>query len=214
VASPFPGMDPYLEDPAFWPDFHHRFIDDWCDAIANLLPATYEARLNEGGWLVFEEIRQSRIEILHRPNRKLIGVLELLSPANKTGDGRLEYQNKLKSLLFQPVHLVVLDLLVGGSRFPLSQPLPAGDYYALVSRADERPNCAVYAWTVRQPLPTIPIPLKAPDADLHIDLSKVFPVTHQRGRYAPSLPYGKPPSAPLKLSDAQWAKALSKRKVP
>src|ERR1051326_6197037 len=47
MSSPFPGMDPYLEDPAFWPDFHHRFIDDWCEAIADLLPEPYEARLNE-----------------------------------------------------------------------------------------------------------------------------------------------------------------------
>lgn len=38
MASPFPGMDPYLEDPAFWPDFHHRFLENWCDALADLLP--------------------------------------------------------------------------------------------------------------------------------------------------------------------------------
>ncbi|MBW3540169.1 MAG: DUF4058 family protein [Planctomycetes bacterium] len=27
MSSPFPGMDPYLEDPAFWPDFHSTFIN-------------------------------------------------------------------------------------------------------------------------------------------------------------------------------------------
>jgi len=47
MASSFPGMDPYLEDPAFWPDFHHQFIDDWREAVADLLPEPYEARLNE-----------------------------------------------------------------------------------------------------------------------------------------------------------------------
>src|SRR5438309_4730742 len=47
MPSPFPGMDPYLEDPAFWPDFHHRFLDDLCDAIADKLPSDYEARLDE-----------------------------------------------------------------------------------------------------------------------------------------------------------------------
>jgi hypothetical protein len=26
MASPFPGMDPYLEDPAVWSEFHHRLI--------------------------------------------------------------------------------------------------------------------------------------------------------------------------------------------
>jgi hypothetical protein len=27
MASPFPGMDPYLEDRAHWPDFHATFIN-------------------------------------------------------------------------------------------------------------------------------------------------------------------------------------------
>ncbi len=26
MASPFPGMDPYLEQPAFWASFHRRLI--------------------------------------------------------------------------------------------------------------------------------------------------------------------------------------------
>jgi hypothetical protein len=256
MASPFPGMDPYLEDPAFWPDFHHRFIEVWCEAVADQLPEHYEARLTESVNLVqmspelikliypdiavtrkrrpsrakaqeaatlvlepvtiphefLEEVRQSRIEILQRPNRKLIGVLELLSPTNKKGDGYVEYRAKRKAVLAQKAHLVELDLLVGGKRLPLSRPLPAGDYYTLVSRADKRPNCDVYTWTVRQPLPTIPIPLKAPDADVRIDLGKVFEITYARGRYAPSLAYGKTPVAPLQQADAQWAKALSARR--
>ena len=26
MASPFPGMDPYLEDPRLWESFHNRYI--------------------------------------------------------------------------------------------------------------------------------------------------------------------------------------------
>ena len=26
MPSPFPGMDPYLEDPWLWPDFHLSFM--------------------------------------------------------------------------------------------------------------------------------------------------------------------------------------------
>jgi hypothetical protein len=40
-------MDPYLEDPAFWPDFHFTFIGCWREAIAEVLPEAYEARLDE-----------------------------------------------------------------------------------------------------------------------------------------------------------------------
>ncbi len=256
MASPFPGMDPYLEDPAFWPDFHHRFLDDWCDAVADVLPPAYEARLDESVNLVtmspdliklvypdiaitrkrrpvrpkthrtttqllepvtiphefLEEVRQGRIEILHRPERRLVGVLELLSPANKLGEGHLEYRAKRKAILGQRVHLVELDLLLGGQRLPLAEPLPTGDYYAMVSRANQRPDCEVYAWTVRQPLPPIPIPLLPPDADVWIELSGIFRTTYKRGRYARSLRYGKSPSAPMAPHDAKWAKALSARK--
>ena len=38
MPSPFPGMDPYLEDPAFWRDFHATFIFCWREAVAAALP--------------------------------------------------------------------------------------------------------------------------------------------------------------------------------
>src|SRR5947207_7886428 len=47
MASPFPGMDPYLESQAFWPDFHASFITYWRDALADLLPDNYEVRMDE-----------------------------------------------------------------------------------------------------------------------------------------------------------------------
>jgi hypothetical protein len=28
MLSPFPGMDPYLESPAIWPDVHHEIISE------------------------------------------------------------------------------------------------------------------------------------------------------------------------------------------
>src|ERR1700683_5376010 len=52
MKSPFPGMDPYLEDPAFWSDFHLTFIGCWREAIADVLPDPYEARLDETVHLV------------------------------------------------------------------------------------------------------------------------------------------------------------------
>lgn len=255
MASPFPGMDPYLEDPAFWRDFHQTFIGCWREAIAAELPETYDARLDEtvnlvrmedaiktvypdvalshkaggakiksrgGGTLLLEPIsipheyldeeRQGRIEILHRPDRTLVAVLELLSPTNKNGDGFEEYRAKRRALLRQKIHLVELDLLLGGARPTLSAPLPAGDYFFYVSRVENRPDCEVTAWRLRDPLPTMPIPLKAPDQDVYVDLAAIFRTTYERGRYARSLAYGKKPVAPLSKADARWAAALAKKK--
>jgi hypothetical protein len=43
MAGPFPGMDPYLEDPAYWQGVHNRLID-YIDSVLNkLLPEPYAA---------------------------------------------------------------------------------------------------------------------------------------------------------------------------
>jgi hypothetical protein len=42
MPSPFPGMDPYLEHPVFWSEFHNRLIVAIADAIVpSLLPRYY-----------------------------------------------------------------------------------------------------------------------------------------------------------------------------
>ena len=107
-------------------------------------------------------VRQRRVEIRRLPEMSLVTVIEVLSPGNKVGKGREEYLAKRELLLEQAIHLVEIDLLLGGQRLPMGGPLPSGDYYAFVARVERWPSCDVYAWTVRDPLPTIPIPLARP----------------------------------------------------
>lgn len=47
MANPFPGMNPYLELPARWQSFHHRFITYLADALDLLLPDDYSADIGE-----------------------------------------------------------------------------------------------------------------------------------------------------------------------
>src|SRR5438094_8161108 len=61
MKSPFPGMDPYLEDPAFWPDFHATFIVCWRERIADALPDNYEVRIFEHVFVVEEAPDVSRL---------------------------------------------------------------------------------------------------------------------------------------------------------
>jgi hypothetical protein len=44
-ASPFPGMDPYLEAPDIWPDFHDALAGEIRNALNGSLPPPYYARL-------------------------------------------------------------------------------------------------------------------------------------------------------------------------
>ena len=166
-------------------------------ALATLEPVTLSL-------VIEEETHERHIEILHRPDRTLVAVLELLSPANKEEPGRTLYLAKRNALAHLPVHLIELDLLLKGQRLPLEEDLPPGDYYALVSRGDRRPKCQVYPWTMRQPLPGLPIPLLPPDPDVWIDLAAVFRTTYERGRYGRSIDYAAPPPVALDGARLAW----------
>jgi hypothetical protein len=258
MRSPFPGIDPYIESQGYWPDFHARFIPYCSDALNDVLPDHYEARLGEHLRLVdlgeahsrtvlpdvavlesgagrrsdgqsdsglatlapvtidlpadeVEEVRDLWIEIRRRPERNLVTAIEVLSPTNKAGSGYWEYRAKRRNLIRQRVHLVELDFLVGGYRLDMEQELPAGDYYAFLSRANRRPKCDVYAWSVRQALPRIPIPLLEPDPDVVLDLPALFALSYDRGRYARSLDYTLPLNLPLAPDDRAWAEQLARR---
>jgi hypothetical protein len=103
---------------------------------------------------------------------------------------------------------VELDLLRSGIRLPTVTPLPAGDYYAMISRANRRPTAEVYAWTLRQPLPAIPVPLQQGDPDVMLELQSVFATVYDRARYDLSLNYQATLEPPLGAYDAEWVRGL------
>jgi hypothetical protein len=222
MASPFPGVDPYLESQGRWPDLHASMITYCCDALNDRLPAGYVAQIDErinlieapnavrsllrpNRAILLKEVRETWVEILHLPDREVIALLEVLSPSNKEEPGFSQYRGKRVNILGRPIHLIELDLLIGGHRILSRRPLPPADFYVLVARADRRPDCEVYAWTVRKPLPTIPIPLKAPDPDLRLDLAELFAQAYERGRYALLIDYGRNLPLPLAPEDRAWA---------
>ena len=47
MASPFPGMDPYLEERALWPDVHQRLITYISESLQPQLRPKYVARIGE-----------------------------------------------------------------------------------------------------------------------------------------------------------------------
>jgi hypothetical protein len=52
MASPFPGMDPYLEDPGLWPDLHQRIITYIADTLQPRVRPRYHARIGERLYVV------------------------------------------------------------------------------------------------------------------------------------------------------------------
>ena len=47
MRSPFPGMDPYIENCGLWGDFHHRLISEIQDTLAQVAPDRFLMRAGE-----------------------------------------------------------------------------------------------------------------------------------------------------------------------
>ena len=47
MPSPFPGMDPYLEDPSLWPDVHNELITCARAELNRRLSSKYYVRIEE-----------------------------------------------------------------------------------------------------------------------------------------------------------------------
>src|SRR5437764_13278741 len=61
MSSVFPGMDPYLENAAIWPDFHGTFLIGLRAELNRLLPRNYVARWERYVWIDDPDAEQLRI---------------------------------------------------------------------------------------------------------------------------------------------------------
>jgi hypothetical protein len=149
------------------------------------------------------------VYIRQRETARLVAVIDLLSPVNKRrGKGREEYLEKRRTFLTSPVHFIEIDLLRSYPRMPFDDPLPPAHYMVMVCKAGERPRSSVWPISVRQPLPTIPIPLLPPDPPVPLELEQALHTAYARARYDLRVDYSKRPIPPLSLADSAWAAAL------
>jgi hypothetical protein len=151
------------------------------------------------------------LKIRDARTRRLVTVIEMLSPANKEpGPDREAYLTKRIDYLTAGVNLVEIDLLRAGLRLPLGEAVPEHfDYYALVCRANEMPAAGFWPFTVRDSFPKIPIPLTPNESDVLLDLKPCLDWAFQQGRYEVDINYSVPAIPPLSPADAAWAKELT-----
>jgi hypothetical protein len=112
-------MNPYLEQNDTWDDFRPSFLMHARDSLTGKVGPNYLVRI-EVRLLLHElsaEERHTSIEIRDRRNRRVVTVIELLIPSNKSpGSDRDDYLAKRRQVLAGMTHLVEIDLRRGGSR--------------------------------------------------------------------------------------------------
>lgn len=144
-----------------------------------------------------EPIPHVSIEIRDVAGRRLVACIEVLSPSNKKGTGREEYAGKRFHILSGRAHLIEIDLLRAGTRFPTGKPLPQVPYFVFLSRAEKRKDVEVWPITLDQPLPEVAIPLLPGDADVTLDLQRALSTIYEIIGYDELVDYSQPPSGPL-----------------
>jgi hypothetical protein len=154
-----------------------------------------------------ETERHRYLEVRDRRTRDLVAVVEMLSPTNKKpGPDREQYVAKRAALLKGRAHFVEIDLLRGWPRMPMEEASPC-DYCVMVSRVDERPGAGFWPIQLRDRLPIIPIPLREPLIEAHVDLQTLLDALYDRAYYRDYIYHGKPSPA-LRAEDAAWAATL------
>ncbi len=144
MPSPFPGVDPYLENPVenpeYWSELHHRLITAIAIDLSPPLRPKYQVAIEKRTYFstpedtvlvgipdtsvytgyqlssqqttqqtssailmapiqvevpMLEEVNEAYLEIRENTTKKVITVIEVLSPKNKrSGEGRIAYEKK------------------------------------------------------------------------------------------------------------------------
>jgi hypothetical protein len=164
------------------------------------------------------ELRKQRRIVIYVQARPRLAVtsIELLSPSNKAvgSIGHARYLEKRSSALHGGLHWIEIDLLRGGERpqLPLELSRPT-DYLIYVAQATPTGwNHLAYTWSLREPLPTFPIPLLGNDL-VSLDLGACFRSAYDRIAADDEAEYaGEPPPPPLRAEDQAWLDSLLKQK--
>jgi len=258
MPSPFPGMDPFLERPTIFPDFHDRFVSYVSEILQPDMPPPYYAALGRRAWVeISDRYIGPDVSVLHneRPfrsaegtvavseavltepvvihvphdervetfieiyagrgaDRRLVTVIEVLSPSNKTGgeQGRDLYLRKQRELLQSKTHLLEIDLLRAGlhttsvPQSRMDRRIAHMDYHVCLHRFDNVEDFFIYPFCLPQRLPTVAVPLLPGDGDVKLDLQAVFNKTYTAGPYPREIDYQHDAiEPPLTESNASFA---------
>jgi hypothetical protein len=206
--SPFPGMDPYLEDEALWPEFHRRLVGVIRELLSSRLGGVrYEVVI---GQRRFPAGAEDYLEIRQRSDGGLVTLVDVVSPANKmTNPGRQAYLEQRRQAADSKATLVEIDLLLQGQP-TLDYPregLPEWRYAVTVTPGTYPGRHEIYLATLQTRLPRFRLPLAPDDRDSVLDLQAAFARCYTEGGYSGRIDYRREPAVPLGAEDRRWLDA-------
>jgi hypothetical protein len=218
-------MDPYLEDEKLWPVFQHQLVNCLYQILLPGLVDRYRARVGQRHYvteqalftsIVREEHHEEYIEIRQRSDGRMVTLVDVVSPANKTtAPGRQAYLDKRREGRMANSSLVEIDLVLQGQ--PMLEysrdGLPEWDYAVTVTRSTQPERFEIYTATLQKRLPRFRLPLASDDRDTVLDLHAAFARCYDQGDFANKIDYQRDPPTSLTDEDREWLNDLLKQQT-
>jgi hypothetical protein len=223
MPGPFPGMDPYLEDRAHWPEFHKVLVAALYQAMLPGLVDRYRARVCVREYaattalftsVTTERHREESVEVRARDDGRLVTLVEVVSLGNRTTpEGRDAYLAARAKAAGARAAIVEIDLLTQGR--PLldyaRDTLPPHDHTVTVTRGGTPDRYEIYTAALSKRLPRFRLPLAADDKDTIFDLQSAVHRAYDLGDFGVALAgiYGGPlpPDVVLSQETRDWVAA-------
>ena len=198
-----------------YPDVYAARLPGATDEGADSGGVTTMPAISESIHVGAEEPRpQAFISVVDLAGGQAVTVIEFLSPTNKyAGPDRDQYQQKRRDVVAAGVNFVEVDLTRAGPRaLPIEVARVPGvaeaAYLAFVRRGFGAGGFDVYPIPLRNPLPTLGIPLRPGDADVPLALQPLIDRIYREALFARRTDYAAPPRPALPSDDAAWAADL------
>jgi hypothetical protein len=150
-------------------------------------------------------VRQKHLEVREIATGQVVTVIEVLSPVNKrSGQGRIDYENKRTMVFSSSSNMVEIDLLRQGKPMSDQDAEPRSHYRILVSAQEKRPQADLYTFNLQDPIPLFPLPLRSEDQSPLIDLKSMLDGIYDRSGYGFVIDYSQAPTPTLPELDLAW----------
>ncbi|MEM7131739.1 MAG: DUF4058 family protein [Chloroflexota bacterium] len=254
MRSPFPGMDPYLEQSGIWNQVHTGLIVSIQQFLTPKLRPKYRVAMEQRTYLTVsppdalvgepdvvvsvdtrlashtststvtasteplvgvlpmpQEVTERYLEVRMVDTKEVVTVIEILSPANKrAGAGRREYEKKRTEVLGSWTNLIEIDLLRAGKSLPMTV-AKESHYRIVVSRSVRRPSADFYLFSIRQPIPNIPIPLLDDDPEPMLELNQLLHNLYDQSGFDLDIGYTQQPPPPaFSKEDSSWVEKTAR----
>lgn len=225
MHSPFPGMDPFLENPKLWNRFQLHLTEALINAIAPALSDKFTLAVECRRYtteeplftsILREEHDEPHLLIRNKDTGRIACLVDYPSIVNRTlPQGKTAYLESRQVAKAQGAALIEIDLHLQGA--PLLEfnrdGLPDWDYAVTVVRPKFPDRYEIYSVTLGKRLPRFKLPITGEDRDGVVDLQTVVQKTIEKSNLIKEIDYKSPLPTSFPEPKREWIQKFLKGEI-